>query len=394
MKRTLLPLVLALFAAGACSPDPAGARGLGQELPVPVEVARIERGSITSRRTFSGAIEATSEFVVAPKVAGQLVRLDVDLGDTVERGQVVAYLDDSEFAQAVLQAEAELAVARANEAEARSTIEIAQRALERVESLREEGVTSESELDAVRSDELASRARIKVTQANVVRVEAALEAARIRLGFTRVHADWNGGDDQRVVAERFVDDGGTVSANTPLVSIVEVDPVIAVVQVPEREYARLALGQRAVLTTDAYPERAFAGEIGRIAPVFRSSTRLARVELLVANADEALKPGMFVRVTLALEEVEDAAIVPYEALTERQTVPGVFVVDAAGERVAWCPVAVGVRDDDRVQVLPLEVGTQLSGRVVVLGQEFCDDGGRIAVVGGAAASESTPQGTP
>jgi RND family efflux transporter MFP subunit len=369
--------------------DAASAQG-AERAPAPVEVAPIERGPITLRRTFSGTLEAAAQFVVAPKVAGRVRRVDVDLGDTVERGQVVVLIDDEEFVEAVNQAEADLAVARASHSEALSALEIIERALGRVESLRVGGVTSESQLDVAKADELSRRAHVEVTEANVKRAEAMLEAARIRRGYARVIADWSGGDDQRVVAERHVDEGGTVSANAPLLTIVELDPIVGVVHVPERDYALLAPGQPASLTTDSHPGRAFAGHVARIAPVFRSSTRQARVELRVDNLDEALKPGMFTRATLEFARVEDAIIVPFDALTERDSQMGVFVLDDAGERVTWRTVEVGIREGARAQVS----GDGLTGRVVTLGQELCDDGSRVAPANGTglAAPLRAPEG--
>ncbi|MDX1514785.1 MAG: biotin/lipoyl-binding protein, partial [Gammaproteobacteria bacterium] len=92
---------------------------------VPVEVAAIRTGAIEQRRTFTGTLEPKAEFVVAPKVSGRIERLNVDLADTVTRGQVVAKLDDDEFVQSVAQAEADYAVAKANLAEAVSLLNIA-----------------------------------------------------------------------------------------------------------------------------------------------------------------------------------------------------------------------------------------------------------------------------
>ncbi len=380
--RRVLVILLVVIASGALfwgvskrfarleQADPV-ARGL--RAAVPVEVGPVEHGTIALLRTFSGAVEAAAEFVVAPKVAGRLERLEVDLGDGVVRGQVVAHLDDDELVQAVHLSEADLAVATASRAEARSALEIAERGLRRARTLREERVTSESQLDAALALELARRAHVEVAVANVTRAEAALETARIRLGYARLTADWNGGDDHRVVSERFVDEGETVSANAAIMSIVELAPVVGVVHVPERDYAYLSVGQLATLTTDAYPGRTFEGRVSRISPVFRRATRQARVELLVANEDEHLRPGMFVRATIEFERIEDALSVPYEALTVRDGRTGVFVVDAAGERVRWSPVEVGVREGTRVQVH----ADGLSGRVVTLGQELCDDGSLV-----------------
>jgi multidrug efflux pump subunit AcrA (membrane-fusion protein) len=89
----------------------AGASGPGGGGPVAVEAAPIVRGEIARLRTFSGALEATAEFEVAPKLSGRIRELTVDLADPVQRGQVVARLDDAEYVQAVQQATAELEVA-------------------------------------------------------------------------------------------------------------------------------------------------------------------------------------------------------------------------------------------------------------------------------------------
>jgi len=86
--------------------------GKGATRAVPVELAPIEHGPIARRRTFSGTLEPHAELVVAPKIAGRIEELAVDLADRVTRGQVVARLDDNaERLQAVAQAEADLAVA-------------------------------------------------------------------------------------------------------------------------------------------------------------------------------------------------------------------------------------------------------------------------------------------
>lgn len=341
----------------------------------PVEVAPIERGAIELRRTFSGALEAQAEFVLAPKVSGRIQRLSVDIADPVRRGQVVAELDDAEYVQAVAQAKADYAVANANLGEAGSALEITIRDLARIETLRERGVTSDAQFDAAQADKLAKEAALAVAKAQLAKAEASLETVNIRLGYTKVTADWTGGDDERVVAERFVDDGATVSANTALLSIVEMDPIIGVIFVTEKEYGRLQPGQAIILTTDAYPGETFDGRITRIAPVFRAATRQARVELTVANPGRRLKPGMFIRATVTLDRVDETTIVPDRALSTRGEQTGVFVVNEADLTVAWRPVTVGIRDGSRVQV----TGEGLSGRVITLGHQLVDDGSTITI---------------
>jgi RND family efflux transporter MFP subunit len=343
---------------------------------VPVEVAAIERGSIDLRRTFTGAVAAMAEFVVAPKVSGRIEELNVDLADTVKRGQVVARLDNDEYVQSVLQAQADLAVAKANLAEAESLLKLAARELKRIENLRKRGVATESQLDTARADQLAKQAHLEVTRAQLTRAEAQLQATRIRRDYTEVTADWRNGNDQRVVAERYVNEGQTVSANTALLRIVELDPVKAVFFVTEKNYARLQPGQLVLLSTDAYPDESFEGRIIRIAPVFSESTRQAQVELRVANPQLRLKPGMFVRADVVLEQLVDVTIVPESALIKRDNKYGVFVVSADGSKVIWKVVQVGIREDQRVQVIASDLG----GRVVILGQHLLDNDSVISII--------------
>lgn len=361
----------------------APARSASAQRVVPVETAAVERGAIEQRRTFTGTLTPHAEFVVAPKIGGRIEQLAVDLADTVSRGQVVARLDDDEYVQAVAQVQADLAVAQANLAEAEALLSIAERELVRVERLRDRGVSSESQLDVARADQLARQAHVQVTRAQVTRAQAELQSQRIRLGYTTVAASWREGAERRVVAERHVDEGETVAANAPLLRIVELDPVVAVFNVTERDYALLDTGQGVQLTTDAFPGEVFAGTITRIAPVFRESTRQARVEARVDNPALRLKAGLFVRVTVVLERIEDATIVPERALVQRDSGTGVFALSADRASVAWHPVQTGIQHGDRVQVMD----PALSGEVVTLGQQLLEHGAAVAPSAAAAARQ-------
>ena len=105
-------------------------REMQGERRVPVEVAAIERGPLSLLRTFSGTVDPRAQFAVAPKVAGRIQRLLVDVADTVVRGQVVVEMENAEFTQEVIEAEARLAVAEATRDEAVSRFVIARRQLD------------------------------------------------------------------------------------------------------------------------------------------------------------------------------------------------------------------------------------------------------------------------
>ena len=194
-------------------------------------------------------------------------------------------------------------------------------------ALREKQIASAAELDTASAAYSAGQAKLKVAQAQVVQREAALKAAELQLSYTQVRAFWEDGDPNRVVGERFVDEGTLVSINQPIVSILENNPLTAVVFVIERDYPKMTVGQEAMVTTDAYPGRVFTGAIRRIAPLLQENSRQARVEIEIANPDHLLKPGMFVRAQVEFASREQAMLVPISALVRRDGKEGVFLVE-------------------------------------------------------------------
>ncbi len=342
---------------------------------VAVETRPIRKGLIRDIGVFTGSFEPKSQFVVAPKVAGWLKELLVDVGDTVERNQIIAVLDDEEFAQHLEQARAELQVAGANAANCASDLDIARREYERAKALREKQIASASELDASEAEFNACQTRHKVSLAQVTQREAALKAAEVRLSYTQVQAFWEQGDQPRVVGERFVDEGTLLQANSPIVSILENDPLRAVVYVIEKDYPKVRIGQQAVLTTDAYPDRTFPGNIVRIAPLLKESSRQARLEVDVPNPDRLLKPGMFVRARVEFARHENAALIPLTALVKRNDTQGIFIADPQSLKARFVPVTTGIINGELAEVIEPEI----SGLVITLGNHLIEDGSDIVL---------------
>jgi multidrug efflux pump subunit AcrA (membrane-fusion protein) len=372
---------------------------------VAVETRPIYKDSIRDLGVFTGSLEPKSRFDVAPKVAGWLKELLVDVGDTVERNQVIAVLDDEEFAQEVEQARAELQVAKANAANYASDLDIAKREYERAKQLREKQIASASELDVSEASFNASQTRYKVSLAQVTQKEAALKTALVRLSYTKVQAFWEEGDQPRVVGvqrvedvsrvegvppsnrgqdardtntprvvgERFVDVGELLSVNQPIVSILENNPLTAVVYVIERDYPKVTIGQQAIVTTDAYPGKTFAGSITRIAPLLKESSRQARLEVEVPNPDLTLKPGMFVRARVEFARHENATLIPLAALVKRDNKDGVFIADTKNLKARFVPVTTGIINGEIVEITE----PQISGLVITMGNHLLEDGSDI-----------------
>ena len=386
MKRFIILSILALLAGSVIlahfnwRADDASAERPRERRMVAVAVAPVEQGTIVDVREFTGSLRASESFTVAPKISGRIARIHVDIGDRVQRGTIMVELDDAEFRQAVAVAEATLAVARAELRRAQTDAALAARELQRVQQLAQRNLISEGELDTVRARADSQRAAVDVAAARVQEREAALASEQVRLAYTGVRADWNGHSaHSRVVGDRQVNAGDTVAANAALLTVLGMDELVAVAYASERDYALLAVGQPVVVVADALPEYEFAGLIARIAPRFEEVSRQARFEVTVLNQAERLKPGMFITVRVEVGRVDNAILVPTNAIVQRDSQTGVYRIrhseDSQRTTVHFIPVRVGIRDARYAQVLEPE----LSGKVVTLGQQLLQDGAPVNI---------------
>ena len=354
---------------------------------VAVETAPIQKESIKDVGRFTGSLSPQSEFMVAPKIAGRLEKILVDIGDVVTADQLVAVLDDEEYQQQVYQAVAELEVARANLVEVKITSENAKREYERTVALREKKIASESQLDAAESEYKTQQAKLQVANAQVSQKQAALNMAKVRLSYTRIRVPPNHASQQRVVGERFVDEGSMLAPNTPIVSILDIGTLIGVINVIERDYPKIKPGLPAVINTDAFPGQTFSGKVVRIAPLLMEKAREARVEIEIPNQRMLLKPGMFVRVQMEFELHENATVIPQSAVVKRDGSQGVFVVDRQEKKARFIPVTLGIVNEARAEILKPE----LSGEVVTLGQHLLEDGANIILPNEMSKADLQPR---
>ncbi|MGQ9472256.1 MAG: efflux RND transporter periplasmic adaptor subunit [Candidatus Aminicenantales bacterium] len=348
------------------------ASGFGQrQASVAVEVKLVETGSIRDLGQFSGSLIPKSQFVVAPKVSGKLKKLYVDIGDQLRNGQLVAQLDDEEYQQQVVQAEADLRVAKANLEDVQNSLELARKELERAQTLYQKGILSDAQFDSTRAQFNAQQSRYKVAMAQVANREAALETAKVRLSYTKIIASWEKGSNVRYVGERFVDEGALLSVNTPIISLIEIQPIIAVIYATDKEYFRIQTGQNVTVNSTAFPGKIFSGKVARVAPLLKETSRQARIEVEVENEEGLLKPGMFINAEIEFARHDSAKIVPFSSLVMRGNQQGIFVADLENRRAHFTPVKPGIIEGERAEVLE---PADLSGFVVTLGHHLLQDG--------------------
>jgi membrane fusion protein (multidrug efflux system) len=313
------------------------------EEAVPVEVAALGRGEIEAVLRLSSNLVAEREVQVFAEAPRRVVRLLVEEGDAVAKGDLLVQLQDEEQRSAVAKAEIALEESRRNFA--------------RTKELHEQKLVT---------DELFTEAGYTVQ-----RSEIALEDARRELGYTQVRAPIAG-----VVTARLVNLGDHVTVNQPLFRIVDFDSIVARIYVPEKDMGRLGRGQPARLRADALGGVVFRGTVDRISPVVDPGTGTVKVTVATPR-QEGLRPGMYVEVELVTAVHDRALLVPKRALVYDNDRAFVFRLkdERRVERLALTPL---LEDADSVEPSDgLEPGDQL----VVAGQSGLKDGGLVRLPG-------------
>lgn len=344
---------------------------------VAVEVAPVRVLDMNDYRYFNGTLRPNTQFMITSKVGGLLEKLTVGVGDRVEKGQLIAQVEDDEIAQEVARIRAQLAVAQAQLSEATASAQVAERDFQRSKQLLDRKIASEAEYDMALTRVTASRARLSVAKSQLDQAQAGLKATQLRLSYTKIYADWPDEDKYRVVGQRFVDEGTLLRPSEPIVQVIALQPITAQLSITERDYGRLEIGQAVTLTTAAHPEREFPGTIQRISPQFNELSRQALMEVQIPNENGDLKPGMFGRARILFGQAPNATAVSNDALVERQGKTGVFRVEQTedGAIARFVPVTTGLQDGDLTQI----ISPPLQGQVVTLGLHLLDDGKGVKV---------------
>jgi membrane fusion protein (multidrug efflux system) len=329
-----LALSGALVLAG-CGKESQQQRDSGQD-PVTVQVVTVEPRDLPRTLSAVGSLQSPQMTTVASEIAGKVVSADIPEGQGVERGHVLARLDDAE-------ARAALAIAAARLKNARDR-------LARLESLRAKSVSSEQAFDDAKSEFDAAGGE--------------LEGAETRLQKTTIRAPFTG-----VLGLRQVNVGQYVEPGDPVVEITQVHPLELVFSLPQRHVSEIAVGQK-VLGLVGLCEARFEGQVDAVDPRVDPATRSVRVHALVPNEKGSLYSGMSVRVRLLVETIPGALVVPQEAIVRQGTKHIVYSVDGDG-LAQQHEVTLGEFFVDGVHV-PYGIGA--GARVVAAGQQKLSPG--------------------
>jgi RND family efflux transporter MFP subunit len=341
--------------------------------PAAVRVASVTRGDLSLRSKYVGEIDAESAELSA-QVSGRILAVEVNLGDRVKRGDVLAKIDVAPAQREVAQARARVGTAEASRRRAAAEAKSARAELERGKLLRREELISEQELERLSSRVDVLGAQIDAAEAEHVHARAHVATLSEAIRDARLKAPFDG-----AVSERYLDSGAVVQPGTLILRLVKAGPLRARFRVPERDLGRVQPDMRFELTTHATGDRRFAGKVTRISAEVSRSDRTAAVEGLLEVEAGLLKPGMYAEVYLTLGQLDAALLVPSAAIVERskpagETEIGVFVAEA--ERAVFTPVTIRGRSGDRTALEGVAAGKQ----VITLGHEYLKDGAPVKVV--------------
>ena len=299
-----------------------------EETKIPlVEVYSAAYMTVSHETVYSSTVQANIVNNISPQTAGRIRKLNVEVGDFVSKGQVLAEIDRMQLEQAELKLKND------------------ERELERCRQLLNEGGLSQSDFDSM---ELAFKVS-KTSYDNLVEN-------------TILRSPVSG-----VITARNYDVGDMYSMSSPVYTVQQITPVKLLVAVSETDYTRISKGDKCVITADALPGESFRGSVVRIYPVMDPSSHTFNVEVQVPNANARLRPGMYARVSLNMGDTE-SVVIPDAAIVKQQ---------GSGQRTVFV-----LKDDDTAEVRLVTLGKFFDGQYEVL--EGLSEGDRVVSKGQAS----------
>jgi HlyD family secretion protein len=384
----------------------AGQAGFG---PVPVVVGTVSTQQVATEVEVVGSVEPQLATTLSAEIAGFTQHFDLREGDFVQQGKtVVAQLKSTELTLAVSEAEAELARARAEltrlkrglrqeeieekraeVAEKKAWVEKYAKDVERTKSLVTRDMVSMSEFNQAEANYLAAKAQYERTQrslrvaelgfrpeevaaaeAEVQRLQAKVQRLRDDVQKTIIRAPVSG-----FITTRYAEVGQWIERGGKVADIIDLAAVLVRVPVHERDIRLVQVGDEALVTLDALPNRTFTGRVKYITPQADLASRTFPVRIEVLNTpDTTIKAGMFARVTLRMGTAQPSVFVPKDAVVRRAGGQLVFVVEDAKARLV--PIKTGRTHGGLIEVV--EGQLRPGETVVITGNETLQD--QMAVV--------------
>jgi RND family efflux transporter MFP subunit len=389
--------LLAALILGSCSAS-SNANDVRPQSPgaIVVAVSRVGTADLTREIVLTGEFRPYQVVDLHAKVAGYLKRINVDTGDHVQAGQLLATLEIPEMKD-------DLAYAAATIKRGISEVQRAQRELQNAETHRklaelsysrlanvnksDPGLVAEQELDVALAKQQSAEQQVAAARAALVSAEQQVEISRTSEQHTRTMADYTQitAPFSGVITKRFADTGAMIQAGTasqsqamPVVRLAQIDRLRLIIPVPESFVPRIQLGAAVMVRVNSLG-KTFPGRVARYSKDVLLSTKTMETEIDVPNPGWTLTPGMNADVVLTLEKRPGALTVPVQSLTLREGNRFVMVVNAQGA-IEERPIKVGIETPANVEVLS---GVRKDELVIVGNRSQLRDGQKVeAKLGG------------
>ncbi|MDJ0659470.1 MAG: efflux RND transporter periplasmic adaptor subunit [Crocosphaera sp.] len=341
-----------------------------------VDVAIARTDSIRDAIEYMGTTQPVQTVALRSQVEGQLLKLTVDVGDRVTKGQLLAQLDDSLLQAEVGKAEAELAALNSEVIRAQGEVKSALSAVEsakvrleqyrndvdRLQELYEEGAIASREVELARTEYLTAKqtvlsaqsevnvrqSAVEAVQGRVIAQQALIQQEKERLSYTRLHSPITG-----YVLQRVIETGNLVQPGSEIVRLGDFNQVIVVVPVSELDLANIRLGQSVRVRLDAFPRDSLVGRVNNISPAADPTSRQVPIEIILANPEQKISSGLLARVSFG-QTGPQPVVIPETALQGTTGGRGtVFVVmgDKENATVTERIVRLGEKIDGQVEIL-------------------------------------------
>jgi len=265
---------------------------------------KLEKGALEVLVTANGAVEPIDRIQLKSKASGEIVKMPVEQGDFVKKGQLIARLDQKDEKAAVAQAQADMDIARAD-------LKQAQKAYDRSEELFKKNLISEEEKDQIELNFATAKGRL-------VRASTTFDRAKERFDESVVMAPIAG-----VILQKYVEEGqiiasgiNTVGGGSPIADIADMAAVYVKAGVDEIDIGKIRVGQEASVVADAYPSHRFSGNIVRISPEARIEQNVTLFDVIVqvANRNGMLKSGMNASIEISVVKKQNLLLVSAAAV--------------------------------------------------------------------------------
>jgi len=347
MKKFGIPgvLFIVIMLLYGCARPEAGESSEVVAREYPVKVQPVKKESITRSLDYTANLTAFEEVYFAPASPGRIEKIHVDVGDPVSSGQVLLEMDRTQLQQAMIQ----LQNARSN--------------FLRVDTLYRLESISEQQYEQVKTQYEVARSNVDFLREN-----------------TSLLSPISGIVTERYYEPREMFSGApnTEAGKAAVFRIMQIDPLKVFVSISERYFPEIRKDMKATIRLDMYPGKTFTGKVYRVHPTVDETTRTFLTEIMINNPGKKLRPGMFARVNLELEQ-EEAITVPAVSVMQQEGTNNRFIFVNNDGSARKINVELGQRFDDKLEIRSdyLEEGMQL----VVAGQASLEDGARLKVVG-------------